>query len=321
MDLTPEKILEEFQKKNLNTDSAVELLTSLIENSNDEIIRLESFKILEKIGAIDNKSYKLIENLLISDSSWELRNAAALCISKKFQEKALEPLKWALQHEQKYDCLITIINSLVRINTKESKSILIDEVEKIRKKKYLFSDLKITNKAFKKEIKKLLKVKSIVEFSHEDLADIIINYKTIIALKKKFFNVYYELDNARVKKLDLSDVEYEVRGWKSEFNNNITDLSEITGLANLAHLTHLYLSNNKVSNIKELTKLHHLSFLHISSNSISDVENIEYIKQMTNKNLKSINIYGNTIANLINPSEFKPDVELVTRNPAHYWIN
>lgn len=318
MELTPKKIFEEFQNNELSKSSAVQLLTSLIENSDDGNIRLESFRNLEKIGLIDNKSFKFIENLLISDSSWEIRSAAAQCITEKFQEKAINPLKWAINYEQIYDCIVMIVNSLVKLNSFESKSILIDEIKKIKKNKYLFKDSKITNKAFKKEIKKLLKVRNFDEMSHEDLAEIILNYKTIIALKSKFYNVYYELKDAKVTKLDLSDIEFEVRGWKSEFNNYIKDLSDIPGLTNLKHLTHLYLSNNQISNIQKLTEISSLSYIHLSNNNLTDVKNIEYIKQLANQNLKYININGNRIANLININEFKPDIEIVIRIQGFY---
>ena len=42
---------------------------------------------------------------------------------------------------------------------------------------------------------------------HDDLAQIIINYKIMSALTKKFYSVYFELENALVVKLDLADVE------------------------------------------------------------------------------------------------------------------
>ena len=318
MELTPKKIFEEFQNNTLSKSSALELLTSLIENCNDANIRLEGFRNLEKIGLINNRSFKLIENLLVSDSNWQIRSAAAQCITEKFQEKALNPLKWAINYEQVYECIVAIIKSLVELNTIESKSILIDEIKKIKKAKYLLKDSKITNKAFNKDIKKLLKNMSIYNLTHEELADIIINYKTIIALKQKYYNVYYELRDARVIKLDLSDIEFEVRGWQSDFNNYIKDLSDIPGLINLKHLTHLYLSNNQITDIKKLLELPNLSYVHLSNNNLDDEKNVKYIRQMAKKNLKFINIDGNRIANLINIKEFNPEIIIVTKTHAFY---
>jgi len=319
MELTPKRIYEEVTKKNLDISSAFKMLSSIIENSSNEDVRIESFKVLEKIGVIDNKSYKFIENLLISDSSWEIRNAAAYCLTEKFQNRAIQPLKWAIKYEEIYECLITIINSFVKLKTQESKQILIDEVKKIKKRKYLFSDAKVMNKLFKKQLKELFKNRKIEDFTHMELADIIINYKTIIALKKNFFNVYYELENGKVIKLDLSDVEFEVRGWKSEFNNNIQDLLDIPGLKNLKHLKYLYLSNNHISNIKALLELPNLSHLYISKNMLVEKQNIEYIKQMANQNhLRYINISGNKIVNQIVIQEFNPKLEIIMKTPFYF---
>ena len=272
----------------------------------------------KKIGAIDYTSFKFIENLLISDSNWEIRRAAIHCITEKFHEKAIRPLKWAINYEQIYECIVSIIDSLVKLNTMESKSILIEEVKNIKKRKYLFKDSKITNKAFKKDLKRLLKIKPFDEMSHQELAEIIINYKTIIALKQKFYNVYYELSNARVTKLDLSDIEFEVRGWQSEFNNYIRDLQEIPGLTNLKYLTHIYLSNNQISNIQKLLELPKLSYIHLSNNNLNNLENIEYIKLLAKKQLKYINIEGNQIANLINIKDFNPELQIVVKTRIFY---
>ena len=64
MDLTPEKIYEDFRKNNLDKSTAFELLISLIEHSDDDNIRVESIKNLEKIGIDNNKLFKLFENNL-----------------------------------------------------------------------------------------------------------------------------------------------------------------------------------------------------------------------------------------------------------------
>ncbi|MFX1394459.1 MAG: leucine-rich repeat domain-containing protein, partial [Promethearchaeota archaeon] len=219
-----------------------------------------------------------------------------------------------LLHESDYYCLINIIKTLVDIKNEESKEILIDEIKNIRKKKYLDKNKKIDNKKFRRSIKKLLKERRYNGFSHEELAQIIINFKTIVALTKKFYSAYFELKNALVYKLDLADVEYEVRGWKSDFKNNIRDISEIIGLKNLTHLKYLNLSNNLISNIKELKKMENLTHLYLSNNKISDIENISYIKNIPN--LVYLDISGNKFVEKINKLDFK-NIELKLKK-IHY---
>jgi len=310
MDLTPNKIYSDYLKNNLDKSTAFELLISLIEHSDEDNIRVESIRTLEKIGINNNKSFKFFENLLISDSSEKIRTSAVSVICNNFLEKALTPLKWVLLHDSSYDCIVSVIKTLVKMNDQESKEILIGELKRIRKLKYILEDYKITNKLFKKDIKRLFKSKKIDSLNHSELADIIINFKTISTLKNKFYNVYYELEDARVVKLDLSDIEYEVRGWKAEFKNNIQEISDIIGVLNLTMLRELYLSNNQIQDIKDLTKFSHLTHLDIANNKLNDMKNVEYLKIISNQGLKHLNITDNKIVNLINKSEFSPELKI-----------
>jgi len=310
MDLSPEKIYEDFQRNDLDKSTAFELLISLIEHSDDDNIRVESIENLEKIGLDNSKLFKLFESLMISDSSEEIRSSAAKVICNNFLNKALSPVKWVLLHDSSYDCIITVINTLVKMNDQESKDILIGEIKRIQKLKYILEDSKITNKLFKKAIKKLFKNNKIETISQEDLADIIINFKTISALKRKFYSVYYELEDAKVVKLDLSDIEYEVRGWKAEFKNNILEISDIIDLSNLKQLRDLYLSNNQIKDIGDLITLTKLTHLDIANNQINDEKNLEYLKQISNQGLKYLNISGNKIADIIHKNDFNPELEI-----------
>jgi hypothetical protein len=176
-------------------------------------------------------------------------------------------------------------------------------IKSIRKTKYLDEKNKIENKKFKRSIKKLIKKRKFENWIHEELAAIIVNYLTISTLTKKFYSVYFELENALVVKLDLADVEYEVRGWKADFKNNIKEISEITGLDNLKHLTHLNLSNNQIESIKDLRNLENLTHLFIANNKITNFKNVEFIRKM--KYLKYLDLAGNQITNYLTKQDFE----------------
>ncbi len=303
MELSPRKVWEDFQNKNINKNSAINSIINIIDNSNNNEIRVDSINLLEKIGIFNDNIFKFLENLLISDLNGEIRNTAARFIKNRFQDEALSPMKWAIKYETDYYCIITIIKTLVKINNEAARLILIDLIKDIRKTKYLEKDKNIDNKKFKKSLKKLFKIKKIENITNKDLADIIINYKTISAMIKKFFSVFFELDNtARVIKLDIADVEYEVRGWKADFKNNISDLSEITGLKHLKNLTHLNISNNQIKYIEDLINLKNLTHLYASNNLITDIKNLDYIKKM--KNLKYLDLAGNRLADDLTKQDF-----------------
>ncbi|MFX1442735.1 MAG: leucine-rich repeat domain-containing protein [Promethearchaeota archaeon] len=303
MELTPEKIFEDFNDKKINKNTAVELLISLIDNNDYEDTRIECIEKLKQISVNNDKFFHYMENLFISDLNAKVRCAAANYIKDFFLDKALSLIKWAVEYETDYTCLCMIIQTLIELNNNESKSVLVDMIKNIRKTKYLDEKNRIENKKFKRAIKKLIKREKIKNSTHKELAEIIINYLTISALTKKFYSVYFELEDALVVKLDLADVEYEVRGWKSDFKNNIKEFNEITGIEFLKSLTHLNLSNNQISNIEELLKLKNLTHLYISNNKIKNLENLEYFKELPN--LKYVDISGNPILEHLNSHNFK----------------
>jgi len=308
MVLIPKKILEDYESNNLDRQSAIKSFISLIENSDNNEVRVECLRNFEKIGIKGEEIFKFLENLLISDLSNDVRTVTAELIRNNFIDKALPVMKWAIIYETNCECLYYVLSALKLINNEESRSVVIDEIKKIKKMKYLLPDSNISNKPFRKDLKKLFKTKKVEHYSQSELVDIIMNFKIIAALKNKFYSVYYELDNAKVVKLDLSDIEYEVRGWKSEFKNNIKDLSEISGLTRLKSLKYLYLSNNQISNIKDLVNLPELTQLYLSNNIIKDEINLEYIRMLPN--LTYLDISGNYLAKKVSCEDFNDNLHV-----------
>ncbi len=314
MDLTPKEIYKDLMYNKINQVTAYNLLTSLVENSDDENIRLESILNLEKIGLFNDNLFIFLENLLISDSNPKIRNAAAQFLKNKFLKNAITPLKWAVKHETNYECLITIIQTLEKINSHESKLILINQMKKIIKTKYLNKERKIENKKFKTVIKKMIKIKKVESFTHSELAAIIINYLTIFNLLKKYLNLYFELDsqNGLIRELDLSDyLEYEVKGTPFGWKNNIKSISEITGLNHLQNIKKIDLSNNQIENVKDLIHLHNLTHLILINNKISKRENLNYLKSLPN--LEYLDLRGNNLGKIISLHEFDSKIKVLLK--------
>ncbi|MFX1340592.1 MAG: hypothetical protein ACFFDK_18425, partial [Promethearchaeota archaeon] len=137
MELTPEKIFEDFNDKKINKNTAVELLISLIDNNDYEDTRIECIEKLKQISVSNDKFFHYMENLFISDLNAKVRCAAANYIKDFFLDKALSLIKWAVEYETDYTCLCMIIQTLVELNNNESKSVLVDMIKNIRKTKYL----------------------------------------------------------------------------------------------------------------------------------------------------------------------------------------
>ncbi|MFW9781518.1 MAG: leucine-rich repeat domain-containing protein [Candidatus Heimdallarchaeota archaeon] len=301
----PSKILRELEEHKITKLTAFELLTAIIDNSNSEDLRSRAIMILVKANIFKEKVFEILENLLISDQSAVIRCLAANYIADKFIDQAITPLKWAFENEKNYDCFIDIIKILGNLKSIEAKSILYDEIKRISKLGYLNKDRRIENKKYRKVLKKLLKEKNYNSFTHNELAQIIINYHTIFHLLKKYNNVYYELDpkNALINRLDLSDLlEFEVKGTPWQWRNNIRNLSEITGLYNLTYLKEIDLSNNQLTSIKGIYKLPNLTHVILSHNKLSKEDTIKHLKRISN--LIHLDLRGNKIAEKIKNGDF-----------------
>ena len=132
--------------------------------------------ILNKIDFKHNKVFKILENLLISDTNENIRYSAAKVIKTKFLNKAYIPFLWALRHESSYKCLITIVKSFEEIIDERVVTLLIEEVEKIDIDK------------FKMSLNELFNNTTNNEYAHKDFAEILINNITLKFLIKKFDN-------------------------------------------------------------------------------------------------------------------------------------
>jgi len=285
------------------------ILTSIIENYEQEKSRLEAITILNTLK-IKNKTktlFDFFENLLLSDSSEVIRNAAAKHIGTNFLEFSLPVFRWVIQHETSYRCLITVVNSLVKIHTSEAKSILLEQVKKIREIKYLNVNKGFMNKKYRKVLKSYFKRNLINKLSLKQLAAILINFLTIKNLIEEIPNAYFELDEKLllIDKLDLSDyLEFEVKGTPWGWKNNICSLSQITGLSNLKHLKTLDLSNNQIGDLWGISELKNLTHLILSNNQISNLKNLEYINQLSN--LQFLDLCGNAITKNVKNKDFNP---------------
>lgn len=302
MSLIPERIFHDIEKKNLSLKQGLYLLKSFIENSRDPKLRLSGLKYLKRLNIKNKSIYSLLENLLISDTDERVRVYAADFLSSKYIQKAISPISWAIQYEKNYFCEISLIKSLARINNTKAKQILVKQIQEICSKDYIDTQNLYHNFDFIKSIK------NAYDFHWNkiptgDIADILINFKTISNLIQEFYYVFFEWEKGRVISLDLSELGWNVsRTWEFIDASKIRDLKEIPGIFNLKNLRVLDLSNNHLKSIKELLKFPYLTHLYLKNNNLEDPENLTYVKEM--KKLEYIDIRGNKIANYINKSEF-----------------
>lgn len=314
MTLDPKKIFLKFSQKELDKRTALNLLGSIIDNSEDQKQRLESIEILNKIGINDKYIFQLVENLLISESDFELRKLALDFVFNNYPQKIIKLIKWILKYETSYNFLIIQIKTLEKIESEDSKKVLIDELKKVKKVKYLNEEKRYENIKFKKVLKELFKISKIDNLTHKQISDIITNFLTIKHLSNKFPNVFFELNpqTALIEELELSDyLEYEVKGTPWGWKNNISTISEIEGLQNLNAIKKLDISNNQIHDIKDLSCLKSLNYIILSNNKIKDQDNLLLLNDLPN--LKYLDICGNEVIKYLELSKFNPKIQIISK--------
>ena len=275
MDLTPDKIYEEYKKNNIDKASASELLFSLIDNSDKDTIRVESIKELENIRATDTKTFKQLEQLLISDLSETVRSTAAIILKNLFLEKSLEPMKWALKHEEAPSCLkiiyATLCQIIENITQKEgslSKIILLTEVKKIENKEFKIG--------FEIESEK----RGVENITIHELAEILINYFTLLFLEKTYWRIKVKIEHCKIIELDfifkgLSNLPIAIKQLTA-LKVLILRYNQIAKLPDwLGNLNALETLNLNMNNLNELTpsigKLINLKELHLWKNELHEI--------------------------------------------------
>ena len=276
MPLTPNAIFQDLKNKDLDKHSAIELLISLVDNAENADTRIQSLGILNRIQVEDEKTFRFLEHLLISDLNEDVRKLTCKVIQNHYHENALDPMIWALEHETSLKCLITIISSIAKIENTKTKSVLVKKLIKFQKKR--------SNSL----LKDLIEEDHINRMSTNELAEMLINHYIITSLKKKFgYFKFITNEVGLIRELDLSNIER----YSSGLNKLENYLESIFSLRDLRkcdlrfnHLTkipkefkssleYLDLSYNKLVKLPDLQNFILIKTLNLKSNRLRELPN------------------------------------------------
>ena len=309
---TPSKIYEQFLQNLLDKRTTTELLKAIIDNSDEESLRVSALIHFAKLGLRDS-FFEILEQLVISDSNQTIRLFAIDLIREKFLHKAFPLINWAIQHENSYPCQVSLIKTLKEIQDDDVKHSLINYLHQLSNES---NQMKIGDSysmlKYNRVIKQLL-LKELFNLTQNQLADILLNYLTILELSFSYQYLSYEINEELgvVIELNLSDLELETKGLPFGWKYNIESIEEITGMINLTHLIKLDLSNNNIRTIKDLMQMKQIKELNLSNNKLSNEIEIEYLNNICS--LQLIDLHDNSIAEKVTKSYFKPKVKVILK--------
>ncbi len=292
MSLNPRSIYDDFISNKINKTTSVALLNSLIEESEDNDLRLTSLDYIDKIHEPDAKLYNILEQLFLSDSSSEIRYKAFEIISKKYLDKVVPLIKWALSNENDYNCLVICVRTLVNARNSKCTAILKNKLKFLLKQKYFDNERQYETVKYRRSLKKMSKAKKLNNLDCLGLAEIIINYFTIQTLFEKFYYIFYDIKDGLVTSLDLSELGWNINLWRLKYHKRLTSFSEVPGLENLKHLEVLDFSNNRLNSLEGLPEFKNLKFLHLANNRLS-INDFEIFRKYPK--LEYLDVHGNIL--------------------------
>ena len=126
-----DKILKDLNK--ISRSEAIERLHGVYSITDAKTTRV---KILEALNELQDKThFEEIENYFISDEDPDVRIEAAKLLAFNYNErkaKAIQPLIWVLENEQKYEVKLTAIRLLVPLAYRsEYRALIIESLKKV----------------------------------------------------------------------------------------------------------------------------------------------------------------------------------------------
>ena len=204
----PKVLLERFRSGLLDQATFSDSLISLIEKSDDSVVRVESIELLSGLSLEDPRLVKLYQDLLISDSDENIRHISAKYLVTNYFEESLEVLEWAIKKDQSLKTLTEVLRGS-KLRDKDWLSQIITNIFTTLIKTY---DVKRNNiRFYVNSIKGIFNNTEFITPSIEELIEMYQNYRILVELENVFqlddnFYKCFSKDGY-LKDLDLSGLK------------------------------------------------------------------------------------------------------------------
>lgn len=261
--ITAEKIYHEVLNKDISNTAAIEILISLFEESNNNKIRMKSLEVLAEISHKTKRTFKILENILLSDEIPSIRARAASIIINKYINEGYSSLEWIIQYDNSKLVLRTLIELFKTIKNQKVESL----------NKLLKARLNSIYGIVSHEVEFLLDLELEVDFfdinylrmySTSSVRGVISGNYMMCAIKNGYI-IALNLSNWGLNKLPKSISALSKLKYLILKNNKIETLPDSIGL--LRRLKICDLSGCRISSLPEsMSKLNKLKKLSISQN-------------------------------------------------------
>ncbi|MFX1321770.1 MAG: leucine-rich repeat domain-containing protein [Promethearchaeota archaeon] len=279
-------ILDQYKNGKIDRKSLIDILISIIENSDNTDSRIKSLEILNEVGFEDQKIFSILKELLISDEIELIRSTAAKSITNNFPNKCGSLIEWAIKYEISPQIISIFIESFKKDNEKSLGTSLIEYLRYILDN---IADEKLEN--YIEWLKYLNDKEPFEQLDLEKLLEIYINFKIINYIDKQHKLMHYLLKEGYVIELalntkKLSDLKGLEKLKKLEFLG-LSGITEIDSPVNFPNLKYLVLDNSEITEIKGLDFLKNLELLVLEGNQIGEIKGLENLKELKHLNLSS----------------------------------
>ncbi len=134
-ELTPESIFNSYKNDKIDKVSAVNYLRSFIENSNNEILRVNCIRIIGRMNLNYGEIYKFLEELFVSDFSDNVKQSVGEIIIRDFFDEGKKLFKWHIESTELAPVSIRVLQNL-RENDNNRYKILYNFIKNELAKKY-----------------------------------------------------------------------------------------------------------------------------------------------------------------------------------------
>ena len=257
--ITPDKICIDFNNGLMTKEESINLLESIISESEDTNERISAIEAVGHLNLITSKSYELLEKSLISDESPLVRVSAAQILMQKFSKVERNPLLWAIENENSvlfFKPLLDLFEANTQSSLNDLKDKAIIKLTQIYNLQY--PDMKfiidvdyLEAHKFLSELHKFIKIFGIKEEYRLELIkeNTSINNKGLARVNASF--------NGHITKLTLKELDHiplsinSLPKLNSLTIDHCTLKNKLIHDLNLPNINQLTFTNNKVDNLPE----------------------------------------------------------------------